>query len=81
MTELRSIHHDGYEGTVEEAVPVQEFHQARCTLCDWVGEEHDGLDWKSAEEEAVEHFQDFHAVNDEDDEDDDEDEETSLHLP
>lgn len=67
-----SLHADGYEGTVEEAVPVHEIHQARCTLCDWVSEEHDELSWKDAEEEAVEHFNDFHRIDDED-EDDEED--------
>lgn len=70
MTSTGYLHHDGYEGKVEEAVPVEEFHRARCTLCEWVSDDFDALDWKDAEEAAVEHFEDVH--QEPDDEDDDE---------
>lgn len=62
------LHAYGYEGAVEEAVPVEEFHRARCTLCDWVGEEHDAMSWKDAEAEAIEHYEDNHAEPDDDEE-------------
>jgi hypothetical protein len=68
-TTFPNLHAYGYEGTVEEEVPVEEFHRARCSLCDWVSEEFDGLDWKSAEEAAVEHYEDEHAETDDDDDD------------
>lgn len=68
---MTDLHAHGYEGTkVEEEVPVEEFHRARCTLCTWTSEEFDELDWKSAEAAAVEHYEDEHA--EEEDEEDDE---------
>lgn len=72
VTGFGNLHEYGYEGDVEDAVPVQEFHRAECSLCDWKGEEHDGFDWKGAEAEAIGHYEDEHAEPDEDfDEDDD----------
>lgn len=61
-----AIHYHGYEGDVEEHVPVESFHRAKCEDCDWVSAEFDDLDWQSAEQEAVEHWQDMHADQDED---------------
>lgn len=68
-----SIHQYGYEGEVEEAVPVQEFHRAECSLCDWRGEEHDGLGWQEAEQEAIDHYEGEHDEGDDEDEEDDDD--------
>lgn len=61
-----SIHAYGYEGEVEEAVPVEEFHRASCEACGWVGVEHDSMSWKDAEEEAIEHFEDCPERGDDD---------------
>lgn len=69
MTIQLSIHKPGYEGDVEEAVPVQTFHRAECTLCDWKSEEHEDLAWKDAEEAAIEHYEFEHPEDDEDEED------------
>lgn len=63
-----SIHAYGYEGKVEEAVPVEEIQRARCTLCEWVGQEFDGLSWEQAEAEAVQHYEDEHDDGDEEEE-------------
>lgn len=68
---FNSLHEYGYEGEIEEAVPVQEFHRAECTLCDWKSEEFDGFDWKSAEAEAIEHYENEHQDTDFDEDDDD----------
>jgi hypothetical protein len=66
------IHEYGYEGKVEDAVPVVEIHQARCNLCDWKSEEHEGgLDWKQAEADAIAHYENDHPDEDDDEGDDD----------
>lgn len=70
-TAIGYLHAYGYEGEVEDAVPVQEIHRAECSLCDWKGQEHDGLAWKDAEEEAIEHYEEEHAELDDDEEDED----------
>lgn len=67
-----NLHYPGYEGTVEEQVPVEEFHRASCNLCDWKSEEFGSLDWREAEEAAVEHYE-FEHGDEEDDEEEDED--------
>lgn len=71
VTGFGNLHEVGYEGEVEDAVPVQEFHRAECTLCEWKSEEFDDLDWKSAEAEAIAHFEDEHAEPEDDDDDED----------
>lgn len=67
-----SLHEYGYEGEIEEAVPVNEFHRAECQVdgCDWKGEEHDSLDWKGAEVEAIEHYETEHQEDEDEDDDD-----------
>jgi hypothetical protein len=72
MSALGPITAPGYEGEVEEAIPVHETHQAKCTLCTWEGEKHDEMAWTDAQAEAVEHWEGEHAP----DEDEDEEEET-----
>lgn len=65
-----SIHAADYEGKVEEVCPVEEFHRATCSLCGWTSEEFDSLDWKSAEEAAVDHIEEHHEDDEEEDDDD-----------
>lgn len=67
-----SIHTYGYEGKVEEVVPVEEFHRAHCELCDWQSEEFDAMGWKEAEQAAIDHY-DVCPERDDEDEDEDED--------
>lgn len=63
-----SIHAYGYEGEVEEMIPVMEYHRAECNECDWQSELFGELDWQSAEQAAVEHAEEEHAEEDEDEE-------------
>lgn len=59
---MPSIHAYGYEGDAEEICRVEEIHRAKCEICDWTSEEHDEMDWRGAEEDAVEHVQEKHTV-------------------
>lgn len=65
------LHAYGYEGDVENAVPVHEYHRAECTECEWISELFDEYDWRSAEQEAIDHYTDEHLEEDEEDEEDD----------
>jgi hypothetical protein len=62
MSTTTSLHAPGYEGEVELVVQAREIHRAECEQCGWVGQEHDEMAWKDAEEEAVEHFEECPAI-------------------
>lgn len=56
---MTALHHPGYDD-IEQHVSVEEIQQAKCQICTWEGEQHDGLNWQLAEQDAVEHFEEVH---------------------